>query len=452
MEPFVRSNRETILDLVKREKIDFISLQFVDLFGTTKSVSIPVDKLGGAIDDNVWFDGSSISGFARIFESDMFLKLDLPTFAIEPWSTKNGGYRTARIICDVYRADGQPYEGCPRHILKKQIKKLKERGFDNYHIGPEPEFHIFRKDDDGRIKPLPHDYAGYFDQSTDLAGEIRREMASALMAMHIDVEALHHEVAHGQHEIDFKYADAVKTADNVLTLKYVLKTISASHGLHATFMPKPIYGICGNGMHVNQSLFRGGMNAFYDEHDSYNLSQLAKSFIAGQLKYIRQFNAITNPIVNSYKRLVVGYEAPVYITWARQNRSSLIRIPRLTAGNHNATRIELRCPDPACNPYLTFAVALAAGLKGVDENLTPPNPSEERNLFQLSEEEMQQEGIESVCGNLYEAICEMEKSEFVHDVLGDHAFYTFINAKKKEWDEYRQQVSQWELDTYLERY
>ena len=437
--------KKQILEKVEKEGVKYLNLQFVDILGIVKAITIPTTKLSDAIDHNVWFDGSSIQGFMRIFESDMFLKLDLPTFAILPWQ-KN----TARIICDVFLPDGSPFPGDPRYILKCQLAEAENLGF-SYNTGPELEFFIFRKDDKGKIAPLPHDTAGYFDLSTDLAQLIRQEMTEALQAFGIDVEALHHEVAIGQHEIDFKYADALTTADRAVTFRFVLKAIAQKYDLHVTFMPKPIMGINGSGMHVHQSFFKDGKNAFYDEKNKYHLSEIALSFIAGQLKHARGFAAITNPLVNSYKRLVPGYEAPVYVAWGQTNRSALIRIPRYTPGREAAVRCELRCPDPAANPYLVFTVMLAAGLDGIKNKLTPPNPVEE-NIFEFSEKEAKKYQIENLPENLRYAIKALKEDEVIVKSLGEHIFENFVAAKKAEWDSYKLFVSEWEHNQYLEVY
>lgn len=447
--PGVEPDKKYILDLVLRNNVQFVNMQFTDILGILKSVTMPVSKLEDAIDHNVWFDGSSIEGFARIFESDMYLRPDLSTFAIIPW-TRNSDSVSARIICDIYMPDGTPFKGDPRYILKKQIEEAKKIGF-TFCVGPELEFFLFKKNEKGEIVPLPHDKAGYFDQSSDLGVEIRKEMTFALKEIGIDVEALHHEVAEGQHEIDFKYDEAIRTADNAVTLRYVLKAIASLHGLYATFMPKPIAGINGSGMHVHQSLFKGSENVFYDENDEYKLSDMAKSFIAGQLTYIRDIGLLLNPLVNSYKRLVVGYEAPVYVTWAHTNRSALIRIPRFSRGKKNASRCELRCPDPSANPYLAFAGMLAAGLRGIKEKLIPPEPVEE-NIYRLSDEVVKERKIGNLAENLHVALHDFENSRMARDVLGDHAFEGLIRAKKAEWDAYRLQVTKWEVDEYLEVY
>lgn len=440
------ATKKQIMELVKKHKVQFIDLQFTDLPGMVKGVTIPVHKLEKAIDHNVWFDGSSIEGFTRIHESDMYLKLDLDTFGVLPW-TRNQDDTTARIICDVYLPDGTSFIGDPRCILRKQIKEAKKLGYD-YYLGPELEFFLFKKDSNGKLSPIPHDQAGYFDQTMDLGTEIRREMSFALDEMGVEVEALHHEVGIGQHEIDFKYDEALKTADNAITLKTVLKKIASLFGLYATFMPKPIAGIAGSGMHVHQSFFKNGKNVFFDKDDPYYLSEVAKSFIAGQMAHIRAINALTNPLVNSYKRLVVGYEAPVYVTWAHINRSALIRIPRFTKGRSQAARCEFRCPDSACNPYLAFAVMLAAGLDGIKKKMKPPKPVEE-NVYQMTHEEMMARGIVTVAPDLKAALTALRDDSVIRGVLGEATFEKYYRAKKTEWDEYKVTVSEWEVQKYL---
>lgn len=442
-------DKARVLSLAKEHNVQFVDMQFTDILGILKAITIPATKLEEALENNVWFDGSSVEGFTRIFESDMYLKPDTSTFAILPW-TKGTGQVTARFICDVYMPDGTPFEGDPRYILKKQVERAEAMGY-KYYVGPELEFFLFKMDEEGNPHPLPHDRGGYFDQTMDLAAKIRRDMTFGLQAMDVDVEALHHEVAVGQHEIDFKYDEAVKTADNAMTFKHVLKAIANLYDLHATFMPKPIAKINGSGMHVHQSLFKDGSNAFYDGSDQHGLSSLAKSFIAGQLSHIKALNAIINPTVNSYKRLVVGYEAPVYVAWATRNRSALMRIPKITSGRTSATRCELRCPDPTANPYLAFAVMLAAGLDGIEKNMTPPDAVEE-NIFEFTDAESARRGIGSVAGTLKEAIDSLEKDDVVRGVLGEHTFGKFYEAKSAEWDDYRVSVSKWEHDRYLELY
>lgn len=439
-----------ILERAKKDKVQFMNMQFIDLMGTVKSITIPVSKLSDAIDNNVWFDGSSIEGFTRICESDMYLRLDLDTYAVLPWTLDSEGI-TARIICDVYMPDGTPFEGDPRYILKRQLKEAEKLGY-TFNTGPELEFFLFRKDRKGRIKPLPHDKASYFDQTNDLAADIRKVMTTALQVMGIDVEALHHEVAAGQHEIGFRYGDALSTADNAVTLKVVLKAIANRYDLHATFMPKPIAGINGSGMHVHQSLFKGDKNVFYQKtNNGYHLSEEAKSFLAGQMKHVKAMTAIMNPTVNSYKRLVAGYEAPVYIAWGQVNRSALIRVPRFTEGREKSTRLELRSPDPSCNPYLTFAVMLAAGLDGIKRKLKVSKPVEE-DIYHLSKVEVEEKNIEQLPATLKRALDELDKNDCIKDVLGKHGYEKFRVAKLAEWDSYRTNVSQWELERYLEEY
>jgi glutamine synthetase len=442
-------NKKKVLDFCKKNKVQFVNMQFTDLLGVVKAVTIPIHKLPGAIDHNVWFDGSSIEGFTRIFESDMYLKPDLSTVALLPWTVDSGDV-TVRIICDVYMPDDTPFMGDPRGILKRQLLEAKKLGFD-FSTGPELEFFLFKKSN-GKLMPLPHDNAGYFDQTTDLASSIRADMSFALDSMGVEVEALHHEVAIGQHEINFKYDGALATADKATTFKTVLKAVADRYGLHATFMPKPIAGVNGSGMHVHQSLWKNGKNAFYDKKDSYGLSEVARHFVAGQLKHIRAMNALLNPLINSYKRLVAGYEAPVYTAWGTTNRSALIRIPRLTEATRvNATRCELRCPDPSANTYLAFAVMLAAGLDGVKNKLTPPAPVEE-NIFDMTTAEAKKRKITPVSESLDVALEELKNDDVIRGVLGEDTFEKYYEGKRAECDSYRTAVSQWELDTYLEVY
>ncbi len=444
------SSKKDILDKAKKDNVRFIQLQFTDLNGILKGITIPVSKLEGVIEDGLWFDGSSIEGFTRIFESDMYLKLDLDTYAVIPWTMNTSQPVVARFMCDVYMPDGSPFEGDPRYILKKQLARAKKMGYV-YNVGPELEFFLFRKEN-GKLLPLPHDTAGYFDQTSDLATEIRQEMTIALQGFGIDVEALHHEVAVGQHEIDFKYGDALKIADQASTLKYTLKYVAAHHNLHATFMPKPIAGINGSGMHVHQSLFSpDGKNLFFDSKDDYHLSKTAKSFIQGQLTHVKAMNAILNPTVNSYKRLVVGYEAPVYIAWGQRNRSALMRIPRYTPGREKAVRAELRCPDPAANPYLAFAVMLAAGLDGIEKKMTPPAPVEE-NIYEFTSEEAKKRNIDVLSKDIHEAVTNLEKDKVIRGALGEYTFEKIKDLKLAEWDEYRLRVTPWEIEQYLEMY
>lgn len=436
-----------VLSRAKSEDVKFINLQFTDVIGLVKSVSIPIERLSDVLDKGIWFDGSSIEGFVRICESDMVLKPDPETFRIIPWRPLDK--KTARLICDVYTPDGDPFDGDPRSILKKNINEAKKIGF-TYNTGPEVEFFLFKKDEKGQITTVPHDVGGYFDYSPrDMASEVRREIILALEDMGMEVEMSHHEVAPGQHEIDVKYSDALNSADNTVTLKYTIKAVAQRHGLYASFMPKPIFGINGSGMHTHQSLFKGKNNAFFDPKDKYKLSKTAYHFIAGQLKNARAMSAVIAPTVNSYKRLVPGYEAPVYICWAQINRSALIRIPRYSTGRHLSTRAELRCPDPSCNPYLAFAVMLKAGLEGIKKNEKHPKPVEE-DVYEFTRSELDEKNITMLPGSLGEALNEMEKSNLVKDALGEHAYLSFIRAKKAEWDDYKIRVTPWEIDRYLE--
>ena len=440
--------KEDIIRICKEQDVKFIRLQFVDIFGILKNVAITVDQLEAALNNEIMFDGSSIEGFVRIEESDMYLRPDFNTFTIFPWRPSPN--RVARLICDVYLPDGTPFPGCPRGVLKKTLQKAEEMGF-KFFVGPELEFFLFLTDENGNPTLQTHDNAGYFDLGpVDLGEDARRDMVLTLEEMGFEIEASHHEVAPGQHEIDFKYDDALYTADNVVTFKLVVKTIAQRHGLHATFMPKPIFGINGSGMHTNMSLARvsDGKNAFLDPNDKLQLSKEAYYFIGGLMKHAREFALVTNPLVNSYKRLVPGYEAPVYIAWSPKNRSPLIRVP---AKRGQATRIELRNPDPAANPYLAFAAVLAAGLDGIKNKIEPPEPVEE-NIFEMSEEERAKRGIGSLPGSLEEAIKEFENSTLMRETLGDHIFEKYLEAKKLEWDDYRTKVHQWEIDSYLTKY
>ncbi|MBF8283422.1 MAG: glnA [Anaerolineales bacterium] len=434
-------------ELIKSASIQFVNLQFTDIMGIVKSVSIPVEMWSEVLDHGLWFDGSSIEGFARIAESDMLLHPDLSTFAVIPWDSD---VPTARVISDVYLPTGEPFAGDPRNVLRRAMAEAAKLGYE-YFTGPELEFFLFKPHADGTLFPLtPHDQAGYFDVSTDLAHSVRRQMVAALSALGITVEALHHEVAIGQHEIDFKYDNALRTADNAVTLRLTLKSIAQRNGLYATFMPKPIAGINGSGMHTHQSLWANGQNAFADPNDEYGLSRVAKQFIAGQLKHAREMSAIIAPLVNSYKRLVPGYEAPVYLSWARTNRSALIRIPKVSPGRAaTASRLELRCPDPSANPYLAAAAMLMAGLDGIRNNLPAPAPHEE-DLYHLDEASLAR--LTSMPGSLGEAIDELKRSALMKSVLGDHLFERYIEGRVQEWDEYRISVSQWEVERYLPIY
>ncbi len=434
-------------EIIKRNDIRFIRLQFSDIIGIAKHVTIPIGHWDEATSHGIWFDGSSIEGFARIAESDMYLVPDLDTFAVIPWDMD---LSTARVICDVYTPDGEPFEGDPRYALKRQLQRAAEMGLE-YQVGPELEFFLFKRHADGSLLPLePHDQAGYFDVSTDQANNVRRQMVDALQALGINVEASHHEVAIGQSEIDFRFGPALNTADNAITFRTTLKAIAQKNNLHCTFMPKPIAGINGSGMHVHQSLWhlRSKETAMYDADNEYGLSEVALQFIAGQLLHAKAIAPIIAPLVNSYKRLVPGYEAPVYISWGRTNRSALIRIPRISQGRYKSTRCELRCPDPSANPYLAFAAMLAAGLDGIQKHLAPPNPAEE-NLYHV---DGMRAGLDTLPGDLGQAIEALQQDEVIQSALGQHVYERYIEAKTQEWDEYRLYVSQWELERYLTIY
>ena len=442
-------DKKELLERVKADNVKFMSYQFTDVTGVVKSVESPVEQLEGAIDNGVWFDGSSVEGFARIQESDMHLRLDLDSYAVLPWTPSD--LKRARVFCDIYQPDMTPFAGDPRGVLKRMLAKIKERGW-TFNVGPEPEFFLFRPSNGGSIHPVPHDVGGYFDFSPqDEAVRVRTELMQALMSMGLEIEVGHHEVARGQHEIDFRFADALKAADNVLTLKYTVKAIAAQHDLVASFMPKPIFGINGSGMHCHQSISdEKGNNLFFDPNDRYHLSKIAYGFIAGQLKHARALSAVAAPSVNSYKRLVPGYEAPVYICWAQTNRSSLIRIPRHTIGLDKATRAELRCPDPSCNPYLAMAVMLGAALDGIDHPLPVPEPLNNVNIYHLTKEERQEMGITELPGSLLEAMEELEKDTVLKETMGEGVYEAFSRAKLAEWDEFRIRVTDWEIERYME--
>jgi len=437
--------KEDIRRITAEEGIQFIRLQFTDIFGQLKNVAIMPSQLDRALDNECMFDGSSIEGFARIEESDQYLHPDLNTFAIIPWRPQQG--KVARLICDVYDTKGNPFEGDPRYVLRKALREAEEMGF-SFNVGPECEFFLFLTDENGNPTTNTLDEAGYFDLGPIDHGEtVRREICLALEEMGFEIEASHHEVAAGQHEIDFKYADALITADNIMTFKYAVKSLAQKNGLYASFMPKPVYGINGSGMHTNMSLFdiRSGKNAFIDTNDKLGLSPTAYSFIAGILDHIKGITALTNPLVNSYKRLVPGYEAPCYIAWSARNRSPLIRIPS-AAGQ--GTRIELRNPDSSANPYLALAVCLAAGLDGVRRKLAPAPPVD-ANIYELSLEERRSIGIDSLPANLQEAIDRMLDDPLITGVLGEHIVSRFAQTKRREWEQYSQQVTRWELDKYF---
>jgi len=438
--------REDIIRQAKEHDVRFIRLQFTDLLGTIKNVEIPSSQLEKALDNKMMFDGSSIEGYVRIEESDMYLYPDLDTWLIYPWFTEN---RVARLICDVYLPDGRPFPGDPRGILKRNLKKAEEMGFTTMNVGPEPEFFLFKTDSNGNPTMELNDHGGYFDLApTDLGENCRREIVLTLEQMGFEIEASHHEVAPGQHEIDFKYADAVKAADQIQTFKLVVKTIARQHGLHATFMPKPLFGMSGSGMHAHVSLFRGSENAFYDPDDPLGLSETAKYFMAGVLHHAPGFTAITNPTVNSYKRLVPGYEAPCYVAWSASNRSPMIRIP---SSRGLSTRIEIRNPDPSANPYLALAVLLAAGLDGIEKKRELPPPID-RNIYVMTDEERAEEGIISLPRSLREALDELLGNEVICNALGSHALTHFVELKEIEWDIYRTQVHPWEREQYMTLY
>lgn len=437
---------QEILARAREDGVRLISLQFTDVSGTIKSVTIPVERLPGAIHDGVWFDGSSIEGFTRIFESDMLLYPDGATYRVLPWTSQER--RVARVTCDVHRPGGEPFEGDPRYVLKQLVKRAAEMGY-RYFTGSELEFFVFRRDEKGQITTELNDYGSYFDSNQgDSISTMRDEMMAALEQMGMQVETAHHEVAPSQHEINIQFAEALASADNAVNLRYTIKAIAHKHGLYATFMPKPLQHVNGSGMHTHQSLFRlDGTNAFHDPGRRYGLSVLGQQFIAGQLAHARGMSAILAPTVNSYKRLVPGFEAPVYVCWGQRNRSALIRIP-LHSGNADSTRAELRCPDPSANPYLAYAVMLAAGLDGIERGLAPPEPIDE-NAYEFSPEDRQKYDVSTLPGSLGEALVELEADPVIRSALGEHIYHWFMRAKRQEWDEYRTSVTQWELDRYL---
>lgn len=438
---------ERVHEIIRRNDIRFVRLQFSDIIGISKQVTIPIDHWPRAIETGIWFDGSSIEGFARVAESDMYLKPDLHTFSAIPWELE---LSTAQVTCDVFTPDGEPFAGDPRYILKKQIARAAKLGLD-YRVGPELEFFLFIPHPDGKLLPLQaHDNAGYFDISTDLGLSTRRQMVDALQAQGIAVTASHHEVADGQNEIDVEYGPALQIADSIITMRYTLKAIAQKNGLHCTFMPKPIAGTNGSGMHVHQSLWHmdSGETAMCDDENEYGLSSIALQFIAGQLAHAKGMSPIVAPLVNSYKRLVSGYEAPVYLSWGRTNRSALIRIPRITAGRPQSTRCELRCPDPTTNPYLALSVMLAAGLDGLEKRLMPPPPSEE-DLYQV---DGARSGLDVLPNDLGAAIAELKLDQVIQNALGQHIFERYMEAKNLEWSQYQLYVTNWELNRYLEVY
>ncbi|RLF28668.1 MAG: glutamine synthetase [Thermoplasmata archaeon] len=436
-------SKEDVLEVAKKEKIVFVRLQFADILGMPKNIVIPVSRLEEALEEGIPFDASSIAGYATIEESDMIAKPDPQSFVILPETIEQK--RTGKLNCDIYEPNNRRFMGDTKYALERIMKKAKNKGFV-YNVGPECEFFLFKKEDD-HLTTIPHDSAGYFDLShRDLAEGVRADISLALEAFGITTYTSHHEVSNGQHEINFHHSDAITTADRVITLKYVTKVIAAKHGLYATFMPKPIYGINGSGMHTHQSLMTlDGKNAFYDPNDKNQLSDTARYFIGGLLKHIKEICAILNPTVNSYKRLVPGFEAPTYISWAYRNRSALIRIP---SRRGKGTRCELRNPDPSGNPYLQFAVMLAAGLKGIEEKTMPPDPVE-KNIYSLTPKEREKLGIDDLPANLGHALSYMSESNLVQETLGDHIYNNFLHVKQKEWEEYRTQITKWEIEKYL---
>ena len=436
-------SKEYVLKMANEHDVKFIWLWFTDILGFLKSFSITVEELEGAMEDGMGFDGSSIEGFARIDESDMVALADPDTFQLLPWRPREH-HAEARMFCDIVKPEGEPFEGDPRYVLKRNLKRADDLGY-TFYVGPELEYFYFQ--DSKGVEPL--DAGGYFDMTPlDVASDLRRDTVLTLEELGIGIEYAHHEVASSQHEIDMRYTDALTMADSVMTYRLVVKEIALKHGVYATFMPKPVFGINGSGMHVHQSLFKNDRNAFFDKDDEYYLSKVGKCYIAGLLKHAPEITSVTSQWVNSYKRLVPGYEAPVYLSWARRNRSDLIRVPEYRPGKENATRVEFRSPDPACNPYLAFSVMLAAGLEGIEKGYDVPDPIEE-NVYEMSEEERQKKGIESLPGSLWEAIQLTEKSEVVRKALGDHVFDAFIQNKIIEWDQYRTQVTDYELKKYL---
>ena len=440
-----KMTKEMILNKAKELNIKFIRLRFTDILGMPKNVEIPVRELEKALNGEIMFDGSSIQGFVRIEESDMYLKPDYSTFTVNPWEEEKD---VARIICNVYNPNGSPFNGCPRNNLKRVLKEVEEMGYST-NLGPEVEFFLFFRDQEGEATTKTHDRGGYFDLlPVDLGEEARRDMVIALEKLGFEIEASHHEVAPGQHEIDFRYCDALTAADRIMTLKLTGKTIALKHNLHVTFMPKPIFGINGSGMHTHLSLFKDGKNVFYNPDGKYELSKEALYFIGGLLKHAKGFTAITNPLVNSYKRLTPGYEAPVYIAWSERNRSPLIRVP---AARGEGARAELRSPDPSCNPYLAFAVMIKAGIDGIKNNIDPGEPVSQ-NIYTMSKEEKESLGIENLPSTLNEALLELDKDEVIKSALTSHILENYVDAKREEWESYRMQVHQWELDKYLTIY
>lgn len=441
---------EEIMRRVSEQQVEFISLQFTDILGMVKNVTIPISQLPDCLDHGVWFDGSSIEGISRtrIAENDMYLMPDLESYALIPWD-ESAGFPTARMICDIVTPDRTPFAGDPRAVLRRALEETAQHGFA-YHVAPEMEFFLFRSDAQGRPLLVPHDEAGYFDATNDANTHIRRRMVRALAAFGIDAEATHHEVAIGQHEIDLRYTPALRAADQIITLRTTVKSVAQQYGLYATFMPKPIVGVDGSGMHIHQSLAdaQSGNSVFFDAADEYGLSKIARHFIAGLLAHAPAMIALLAPLVNSYKRLVPGFEAPVYLSWGRTNRAALVRVPRIIPNRPQTTRVELRCPDPSCNPYLALAVMLRSGIDGIVRELPLPAPAEE-DLFQL---DPRTRHFELLPGSLGEAISALQNDELIAHTLGAHVLERFVEAKTQEWEEYRSHVSQWEIDRYLSIY
>jgi glutamine synthetase len=440
-------NKKDILEIIEAEHVRFIRLQFTDILGTIKNVEIPLSQLDKALDNKMMFDGSSIEGFVRIEESDMYLHPDLDTFIVFPWTSDKG--KVARFICDIYHPDGTPFTGCPRYNLKRNLRKMETLGFTAFNIGTEPEFFLFKLDGNGEPSLELNDRGGYFDLApTDLGENCRRDIVLELEEIGFEIEASHHEGAPGQHEIDFKYSDALKHADDIQTFKLVVKTIARKHNLHATFMPKPLFGVNGSGMHVNMSLFKNNKNMFFDKNGEQQISNIAYQFTAGIIKHAKGFTAVTNPIVNSYKRLVPGYEAPCYIAWSGLNRSPLVRIP---SSRGLSTRIEVRSVDPAANPYLALAVLLASGLDGIKYKLTPP-VSVDLNIYEMGKKEREANGVEELPATLMDALMELQYDAIIVESLGNHLCEHFIEAKTIEWDMFRTTVHPWEREQYLTSY
>ena len=438
-----QGRNEYVLKMAKDHEVKFIRLWFTDILGFMKSFAITVEELEGALEEGMGFDGSSIEGFARIDESDMVALPDPDTFRLLPWRPKEHR-AVARMFCAITKPGGKAFEGDPRYVLQRNLKRAADMGY-TFYVGPELEYFYFQDSKGTQIL----DEGGYFDLTPlDMASDLRRDTVLTLEEMGIGIEYSHHEVAPSQHEIDMRYTDAMTMADNVMTYRLVVKQNAMNHGVYATFMPKPVFGENGSGMHVHQSLFRGEKNAFFDKSDDYNLSKEARAYIAGLLKHAPEITAVTNQWVNSYKRLIPGYEAPVYLSWARRNRSDLVRVPEYRPGREKATRVEFRSPDPACNPYLAFSVMLAAGLEGIEKGYEAPDPIEE-NVYAMTDEERQEKGIDTLPADLLEAIHLTEKSELVRKALGDHVFDAFIQNKKSEWDQHRTQVSEYEIKSYL---